>query len=95
MVGSLGLGGLTGTTSPETAGYLHTIGARVQQVTPAVAQQLGVPAGTAGVLIADVTPAGPAWDAGMIEPSQGAADIIQRVEGKPVRTEAERREPGT
>jgi hypothetical protein len=33
VVGSLGLGGLTGTTSPETAGYLHTIGARVQQVT--------------------------------------------------------------
>ena len=25
FVGSLGLGGLTGTTSPETAGYLHTL----------------------------------------------------------------------
>ena len=78
-----------GRTSNTVGSPQSLLGARVQQVTPTVAEQLGVPAGTAGVLIADVTPAGPAWDAGLIEPSQGAADIIQRVEGKPVRTEAE------
>ena len=33
FIGSLGLGGLTTTTSPETAGYLRTLGDRVQQVT--------------------------------------------------------------
>ena len=33
VVGALGLGGLTATTSPEIGGYLRTIGARVQQVT--------------------------------------------------------------
>ena len=32
-IGAIGLGGLTATTSPETAGYLRTIGSRVQQVT--------------------------------------------------------------
>jgi len=33
VMGSLGLGGLTATTSPELAGYLHTVGGRSQQFT--------------------------------------------------------------
>ena len=33
MIGSLGVGGLSATTSPELAGYLHTIGGRSQQFT--------------------------------------------------------------
>src|SRR4029077_14560847 len=33
VIGALGVGGLTGTSSPETAGYLHTIGGRSQQFT--------------------------------------------------------------
>ena len=78
-----------GRTSNTVGSPQSLLGARVQQVTPTVAEQLGLPGNTAGVLIADVTPAGPAWDAGLVEPAQGAADIIQRVEGRPVRTEAE------
>jgi hypothetical protein len=33
VIGSLGFGGLTATSSPETAGYLNTIGGRSQQFT--------------------------------------------------------------
>ena len=33
FIGAIGLGGLTTTTSPETSGYLRTLGDRVQQVT--------------------------------------------------------------
>ena len=33
VVGAIGFGGLTATSSPETSGYLHTIGERSQQIT--------------------------------------------------------------
>ena len=65
------------------------LGARVQQVTSALAQQLGLPTGTQGTLITAVTPGGPAWEANLAGPGGGAAFIIQSVDGRTVRTEAE------
>jgi serine protease Do len=69
------------------------LGISVQSVTPALAQQLGVPRTSRGVLVTDVTPGGPAYDLGLLSPAagRGAADIIESVEGKPIRTEAELR----
>ena len=65
------------------------LGARVQQVTSALAQQLGLAGGTQGVLVTGVTPGGPAWEANLSGPGSGAAYIIQTVDGRNVRTEAE------
>ena len=70
---------------------VNLLGARVQPVTPAVAQELGIPASNRGLLIADVTPGGPAWEANLRGAGQGVAYVIQSVEGKPVRTDAELR----
>ena len=82
--------GATGTTSGSAVTLL---GVTVQSVTPALAQQLGVPRTTRGVLVTDVTPGGPAYDLNLLSPAlgRGAADIIESVEGKPIRTEAELR----
>ncbi|HEU4761947.1 MAG TPA: trypsin-like peptidase domain-containing protein [Gemmatimonadales bacterium] len=80
----------SGETQP--AGTTQSLlGARVQTVTSAMADQLGLPANVRGVLITDITPGGPAWEAQLIEPDQGqaVADIITAVEDKPVRSEAE------
>jgi serine protease Do len=76
-----------------TGASMDLLGATVQAVTPALAQQLGVPRTTRGLLITDIAASGPAYDARLITPAmaRGAADIIQTVEGKPVRTEAELR----
>ncbi|HET8634163.1 MAG TPA: trypsin-like peptidase domain-containing protein [Gemmatimonadales bacterium] len=67
------------------------LGARVQTVTSALAEQLGLPDDVRGVLITDITPGGPAWEAQLTEPDprQSVADIITAVEDKPVRSEAE------
>jgi serine protease Do len=65
------------------------LGARVQQVTSAVAQQLGLPAGTQGVMVTEVTPGGPAWESNLSGPERGAAYIILSADGRKVRTEAE------
>ncbi|HEX6643700.1 MAG TPA: trypsin-like peptidase domain-containing protein [Gemmatimonadales bacterium] len=65
------------------------LGARVQQVTAALAQQLGLPAGTKGALVTSVTPGGPAWEANLAGPGQGLAFIIQSVDGRSVGSEAE------
>ena len=60
-----------GAASTSVGAPQALLGARVQQVTAALAQRLGLPAGTTGLLLADVTPGGPAWEAGLVEP--GAA----------------------
>jgi len=75
----------------STGAAVNLLGARVQPVTPAVAQELGIPASNRGLLIADVTPGGPAWEANLRGAGQGVAYVIQSVEGKPVRTDAELR----
>jgi serine protease Do len=67
------------------------LGARVQTVTSDLASELGLPDNVRGVLITDITPGGPAWDARLVEPDeqQRVADIITGVEDKSIRTEAD------
>jgi len=54
------------------------IGVRIQQVTPDIAEGLGLPT-TAGALVAEVTPGGPAAKAGVQN-----GDLITGFDGKPV-----------
>lgn len=60
------------------------LGLSVEPLTPEMAARLELPRGTQGLLITDVDPAGPAADAGLRE-----NDIIEQVNGQPVRTVAE------
>ena len=59
-------------------------GLSLQPLTPEIADQLELPRNAAGVVIADVDPAGRAASAGLRE-----GDVIQQVNGKTVRTPAE------
>jgi serine protease Do len=85
--------GSTDSVSNTGGSAANLLGVTVQSVTPALAQQLGVPRTTRGVMVTDIAPGGPAYDLNLVTPAQGrgAADIIESVEGKPVRTEAELR----
>jgi len=56
-------------------------GMSVEPLTPEIAEQIGVPRGTQGVVIDDVDEAGLAADSGL---AQG--DVIEKVDGKPVKT---------
>ena len=67
------------TSGKVTRGY---IGATVQDVTPDIADSLGVAKG--GALVADVTPGGPSDAAGI-----RSGDLILKVEGRPVTTAAD------
>jgi serine protease Do len=69
---------------------MRRMGASVQPVTPQIAEQLQLPADARGLVVTDVTPGGPAWDA-LLDESRGGPDIILAVEGKPVKTEADLR----
>jgi serine protease Do len=60
------------------------LGVEVQTVTPALAGQLGLPAGTRGVTIAGIVTGGPAASS-----SLQRGDVIQKVDGKPVATAAD------
>jgi serine protease Do len=73
-----------------TSSAMGMLGVKVQAVTPQLAQQLGLTPATRGLLVTDVTPGGPAWEA-LQEPGRGAADVILSVEGTSVRTEGELR----
>ena len=64
------------------------MGISVQPVTPAVAQELQLPADARGLLVSDVTPGGPAWDY-LADEERGGPDIILSVEGKPLKTKAD------
>ena len=78
----------SGTDQP--AGSTQSLlGARVQTVTNDLAGQLNLPSGVRGVLITDITPGGPAFDARLTEPGGGTADVITAVEDRQVRTESE------
>lgn len=72
--------------SPESGptGDRVRLGITVEPLTPDLAKQLGVRAGTQGVVVADVDPAGPAAEAG-IQPG----DLILEVNRQPVRSPAE------
>ena len=61
-------------------------GLSVQPLTPDVAEGAGVPRGTQGVIVTDVDPSGIAAESQMQE-----GDVIEKVDGKPVRTGEELR----
>jgi S1-C subfamily serine protease len=60
------------------------LGLTVETITPSLARQLGVRAGTQGVVVTEVDPAGPAAEAGV-----QAGDIITQVNRQPVRSPAD------
>jgi serine protease Do len=60
------------------------LGLTVQTISPSIARQLRVPAGTPGVVVTEVDPAGPAAEAGV-----QAGDIITQVNRQPVRSPAD------
>jgi serine protease Do len=55
------------------------LGVSVDQLTPQIARQLGLPGQTTGVVVTDVNPASPAEEAGLRR-----GDVIQEVDRKPV-----------
>ncbi|HEX8073236.1 MAG TPA: Do family serine endopeptidase [Pyrinomonadaceae bacterium] len=75
-----GDGGGTGPAAAPTG----KLGIRVEPLTPDIAQQLELPAGKQGVVVADVDPAGPGADAGL----QGG-DLIEQINRQPVRAAAD------
>ncbi|HEY8104709.1 MAG TPA: trypsin-like peptidase domain-containing protein [Gemmatimonadales bacterium] len=78
------------TDSPTATGGLvaRRMGISVQPVTSAIAQELQLPGDTRGLLVSDVTPGGPAWEA-LADEARGGPDIILSVEGKPVKSKAD------
>ena len=72
---------MPGSEGPDRTG----IGLAVEPLTPEKARRLGVDADT-GLLVTNVDPSGPAADAGLQR-----GDVIEEVEGKPVKSVAELR----
>ena len=65
----------------QGGGPTGRLGIIVRSLTPEIAQQLNLRAGTQGVLVAEVDPAGPAADAGI-----RSSDVIEQVNRQPVRS---------
>ena len=57
------------------------LGLSISQLTPQIAQQLGLPDATTGVVVSSVDPASPAEEAGLRR-----GDVVQEVNRKPVAT---------
>jgi serine protease Do len=85
--GSVGIGfAIPANLAREVVGQLRQfgiarrgwIGVRIQQVTPEIAEGLGLPT-TQGALVTDVTKGGPAQQAGLIN-----GDLVTGFDGKPV-----------
>jgi serine protease Do len=70
---------------------MDKLGIAVTPLTPDVAQEYEVSGDIKGLLVTDVQPNGPSYEV-LAAPDQGGPEIIQSVEGKSVRTEAELRE---
>src|ERR1700756_43610 len=70
--------------STEQAGGASLQGVQVQNLTPAIARNLGLPTGVSGVVVASVDPSSPAAAAGL-----ESGDVIQEVSRKPVHNTAE------
>ncbi len=84
--------GTDSNSQPESGGSVNfdQIGVKVQTLTTAMAQEFELERDVRGVLVTEVDPNGPAYG-NIGSPDEGGPDIIQAVEGKPVRTEAELR----
>ncbi len=75
-------------TSPEgSPSSSSVLGIQVQDLTPEIREQLQLPAGTQGAVVAAVQPGSPAGDAGLTE-----GDVIQEVNRKPVHNVQELRQ---
>ncbi len=72
------------------ASAIQPLGIRVSPITPQVASSLQLPASVRGLVVQDVEREGPAGDK-LLGMESGSPDVILRVEGQPVRTEAELR----
>jgi serine protease Do len=83
--------GDTDNVSAPTGSSITRLGISVEPVTPDAAQQLQIPTNSRGLIVTDVTPGGPSWEVLFDDPQRGGPDIIQSVEGKPVRTEGDLR----
>ena len=66
------------------------LGIQAEPLDPADVKALGLPATTAGLVVTEVVPGGPSYDA--LRPARnGAADILVSVEGQPVKSMADLR----
>ncbi len=76
--------------STDDAVSVEELGVSVQALTAQSAQEFDLPKDTRGVLVTEVDPNGPAYGS-VFALTEGGPDIIQSVEGTPVRTEADLR----
>jgi serine protease Do len=76
----------TSASPAEARGARGRLGIQVAELSGDVRQQLGVPAGISGVVVADVAPDSPLADQGV-----SAGDVITEINGVPVRNAAELR----
>ncbi len=65
-------------TPPRKATVRGKFGMSVQPLTPDLAEEAGVPAARAGVIVTDLDPSGIAADSGIQE-----GDVIEKVDGRP------------
>jgi serine protease Do len=77
--------------SSEEGAAITSLGISVQMLKPSDAAEMGLPRGTGGLVVTDVTPDGPAWEVLQPANSGGPPDIILSVEGRQVTTEADLR----
>jgi len=77
--------------TPEAGAVIAPLGITVQKLTADDAAQLGLPRGTGGLVILDVTPDGPSWGVLSASSLGGPPEVILSVEGKAVSDEAELR----
>ncbi len=76
--------------STEDAVSVEEMGVSVQPLSAQLVQEYDLPRDTKGVLVTEVDPNGPAYTS-IYSLSEGGPDVIQSVEGTPVRSEAELR----
>jgi serine protease Do len=74
--------------APQDNVNFDELGISVQSLTAQVAQGLELNRDIRGVVVTEVNPNGPAYGQ-LYEPDQGGPDVIQQVEGTPVRTESD------
>lgn len=77
-----------GDTSPTAS--IQPLGIKVTPLTPEIASELRLPSSVRGLVVQEVDRDGPAGEA-LLGTESGSPDVILRVEGQPVRTEAELR----
>ncbi len=72
------------------AASIQPLGIKVAPVTPQIASELQLPSSVRGLVVQEVERDGPAGEA-LLGAESGSPDVILRVEGQPVRTEADLR----